>query len=377
MRTMAEGLLRGGRYVIASALVPLLAGCATGLASLPLPAPGGDMGPNAITVRAAFSNAMNLPNKARVKLFGADIGEVESIRADDFTAYVTMRIDGNAPVYAGATAELRSATPLGDIFVAIRPKSDQPPGARHLHDGDVIPLASTTSASAIEDVLGSASLLVNGGAVRRLVTVVNGAGGAIGGRGTKVADLLKNSNILISRLNARSGQIDTALRATSELAATLTARRQTIDQALEAAVPATSTLEATTAQLADLIEVVARITNQLNRFPSMRGTDTRSMIADFNRLADELNKISTNPNLNMNNWNRMLTAFIDSTAGPNVHAVGNVAQLAFGALPDKNYPGDPMFHGADGTDWHAAIGSLRYQWNLLLSKIYGPEHQPR
>jgi hypothetical protein len=37
-----------------------------------------------------------------------------------------------------------------------------------------------------------------------------------------------------------------------------------------------------------------------------------------------------------------------------------------------NYPGDPEFHGPDGTDYHAMIGSLRYQWNLLLNKAFGP-----
>ena len=130
-------------------------------------------------------------------------------------------------------------------------------------------------------------------------------------------------------------------------------------------------------QLADLVDGVARITNQLNRFPSMQGTDNRSMIADLNRVSTAFNELSTDPTSNMNKWNRMIASFIHASSGPNVHAVGNVKQLAFGALPDKNYPGDPMFHGADGTDWHAAVGSLRYEWNLLLSRVYGPDHAPR
>jgi len=60
-----------------------------------------------------------------------------------------------------------------------------------------------------------------------------------------------------------------------------------------------------------------------------------------------------------------------------VSAAALCASVALGSLPDKNWPGDPAFHGPDGTDWHAMVGSLRYQWNLLLSKVYGPEHQPR
>lgn len=376
MKPAAAVLRRACLRIAAASVATVLAGCATGLESLPLPAPG-QIGGNAITVTAAFANAMNLPQKAKVKLNGADIGEVESIRARDFTAYVTMRINADVPLYTGATAQLRSATPLGDIFVAIRPGPEQAPDVRRLHDGDTIALASTTSAATVEDVLGSAALLVNGGAIRRLVTIVNGAGKAVGGKGAKVAALLDESNTLISRLNARSSQIDTALRNTADLAATVAARQQTLDEVITSAVPAMTVINDNTTQLADLTDGVARITHQLNRFPSMRGTDTRSLIADLNTLSAALNVSATDPYLNTNTWIRVIDALAKATSGPDIHAVADVAQLAFGALPDKNYPGDPMFHGADGTDWHAFVGSLRYEWNLLLSKIYGPQHQPR
>jgi virulence factor Mce-like protein len=376
MRPAAAVLRRACLRVAAACVTMVLAGCATGLESLPLPAPG-HMSGNAITVTAAFANAMNLPQKAKVKLNGADIGEVESIRTRDFTAYVTMRINADVALDTGATAQLRSATPLGDIFVAIRPDAEQAPDERRLRDGDTIALASTTSAATVEDVLGSAALLVNGGAIDRLVTIVDGAGKAVGGKGAKVAALLHESNTLISRLNARSGQIDTALRNTADLAATVAARQQTLDEVITAAVPAMTVINDNTTQLADLTDGLARITNQLKRFPSMRGTDTRSLIADLNTLSAALNVSATDPYLNMNTWIRVIDALAKMTSGPDIHAVADIAQLAFGALPDKNYPGDPMFHGADGTDWHAFVGSLRYEWNLLLSKIYGPQHQPR
>ena len=376
MRPAAAVLRRACLRVAAACLTTVLAGCATGLESLPLPAPG-QMGGNAITVTAAFANAMNLPQKAKVKLNGADIGEVESIRTRDFTAYVTMRINADVALDTGATAQLRSATPLGDIFVAIRPDAEQAPDERRLRDGDTIALASTTSAATVEDVLGSAALLVNGGAIDRLVTIVDGAGKAVGGKGAKVAALLHESNALISRFNARSGQIDTALRNTADLAATVAARQHTLDEVITAAVPAMTVINDNTTQLVDLIDGLARITNQLRRFPSMRGTDTRSLIADLNTLSAALNVSATDPYLNMNTWIRVIDALAKMTSGPDIHAVADIAQLAFGALPDKNYLGDPMFHGADGTDWHAFVGSLRYEWNLLLSKIYGPQHQPR
>jgi ABC-type transporter Mla subunit MlaD len=238
-------------------------------------------------------------------------------------------------------------------------------------------LGSTKSAATIEDALGSAALLVNGGAIRRLVTVVNGAGNAVGGRGTKVAALLNESNTLISRLTARSAQIDAAMRNTSDLAATLARRQRTLDESLDAAAPATEVIRDNTATLADLTDGAARITGQLNRFPSLQGTDTRSVVADLNTLSASLNEMATDPNLNINTWIRVIPALAKMTSGPDIHAVADIHQLALGALPDMNYPGDPMFHGADGTDWHAMVGSLRYEWNVLLGRIYGPQHEPR
>ncbi|WP_234807461.1 MCE family protein [Mycolicibacter senuensis] len=364
------------RAVTAAVLAATLAGCGGGgLASIPLPAPGRIDGD--ITVSAVFTNALSLPVKAKVKLNGADIGEVESIRAEDFAAHVTMKLSSSAPLFTDSVAELRSATPLGDIFIAMRRGPNAATDAARLRDGDTITLDHTASAATIEDVLGSAALLVNGGSIRRLVGAVNGAGAAVGGRGTKVAALLRDSNTLLARLTDRSSQIDTALRNTSDLAATLTARRDSLTTVLAAAAPATETLADSATNIADMVAAAGRITGQLNRFPSMQGTDTRSSIHDLNRLSDVFNQISTDPELNLNIWNRMITGITHITSGPDIHAVGIVTQLALGALPDKNYPGDPGIHGPDGTDWHAMIGSLRYEWNLLLGRIYGPEHQPR
>ena len=110
------------------------AGCGTeGLASLPLPAPG--VGSGGYTLTAVFSNALNLPANAKVKLAGADVGELESMVARNYTAVTTLRIMDGVQLPRGSTAELRSATPLGDVFVALKPPSPPDPGAPLLKDG--------------------------------------------------------------------------------------------------------------------------------------------------------------------------------------------------------------------------------------------------
>ena len=50
-----------------------------GLDSLPLPAP--NMGSKSYQLTSRFATALNLPAKAKVRLGGADVGEVESMEA--------------------------------------------------------------------------------------------------------------------------------------------------------------------------------------------------------------------------------------------------------------------------------------------------------
>ena len=371
MRTIRVWVSRGFSGAVAVTLASVLSGCAVGLESLPLAGPSGGADTYALT--AVFSNALNLPAQAKVKLNGADIGEVGSISTRNYVAYVTLHIRRDVPLRAGTTAELRSATPLGDLFVAVRPDPKQGADASPLRDGDTIPLESTASGATVEQVLSSAALLVNGGVIRNITSLVNGAGSAVGGRGENIATLLHGTNELVARLNSRSEQIKAALQSTSELAATFSANQTTLNETLAAAAPATATLADNTAQIADLVSNIARITAQLSRFPSLKGTDTRSLIADINKLSARFNDISTDPNLTLTALNRVIPIIMKSTNSTALHGTGEVWQLAFGSLPDMNYPGDPMFHGPDGTDWHAAIGSLRYEWNLLLDKIYGPD----
>jgi virulence factor Mce-like protein len=362
---------RAVRHLLITVLVLSLSGCAMGLESIPLPARG-SVGNDSYSLDAVFSNALNLPAKARVKYNGADIGEVTDIRARDFTAVVTMRIRSDVPVYLGSTAELRSATPLGDVFVAIKPPLTETADPVRLADGDTIGRSSTASGATVEEVLSSASLLVNGGTLRRLVTVLNGTGVAVGDKGDKIAAFLRNLNSVLTRLNSRSEELTETLRATDDLATTLASRQRTLDELIAVAGPATSTVGENVDQVTALTDTVAGITRQLSRFPSIQGTDTRSVVADLNELSRAFNEIAVAPDVSMYTSNRMIPLYMKLTHSTATPTLTDVRQLALGSLPDLNYPGDPARHGPDGTDWHLMVGGLRYQWNLLLDQIYGP-----
>ena len=264
MTTGARGMLP----VAAAAMVT--AGCATnGLASLPLPAPG--LGSGGYSLTAVFSNALNLPMNAKVKLAGADVGQLESMVARNYTA-VTRCASGTA-CYCRGAAPPNCAPPHRWATCSSR-SSHRPTIPRTtplLRNGDTIGLDSTAAAATVESVLSSAAILVNGGAVRNFTNIINGFGKATGDQGQAFGDMIRKSNELLGTLDARSDQISHALTQLSRLADQLDAKNQTISDLMTAASPATSALADNTSQLSNLAVQVGDTSRLLARFPSIGG----------------------------------------------------------------------------------------------------------
>lgn len=355
-----------------AAAVLLTSGCATnGLASLPLPAPG--LGSGGYELTAVFANALNLPMNAKVKLAGADVGQVESMVARNYTAVTTLRIRDGVLLPKGSTAELRTATPLGDVFVSVRPPAEIAPNAPMLTNGDTIGLDSTAAAATVESVLSSAAILVNGGAVRNFTNIINGFGKATGDQGHAFGDLVRKSNRLLGTMDARSGQISNALTELSRLSQELDAKNQTLSDVMAAADPATSALAANTTELSNLVVQVGDTSRLLARFPSLNGTDTsgRSVVRDLNTIAGAANDVAVSPDTSWLPLNRMIPALVKSTAGNaiSVHVV--VDQLILGSIPDIGFPGDRGLHGPTRFTWNEFIGSLKYTLWRLQERVVG------
>ncbi|MFL0291305.1 MlaD family protein [Mycobacterium sp. SMC-18] len=346
--------------------------CATsGLGSLPLPAPG--VGTGGYLITAVFSNALNLPAHAKVKLAGADVGQLESMTARNYTAVTTLRIMDGVRIPVTSTAELRSATPLGDVFVAIKPPTPLDPSAPLLKGGDTIGLQSTTAAATVESVLSTAALVVNGGAVRNFTNFVNGAGKATGDQGRALGNLIAQSNELLTKLNARSDQIDTAVTETARLADRMSEKNQAISDILTAAGPATEVLSANTDQLADVIDQVGATSRQLAKLPSIAGTDTsgHSLIGDANTIAGAWNNVAQSPNTSLAALNRLMPPFVKLTSSDSISVRASIDRLVLGSMPDAGFKGDPAFHGPKRYDWAKLVGSIKYALWRLQERVVG------
>ncbi|OCB29014.1 mammalian cell entry protein [Mycobacterium malmoense] len=373
---------RGRLAVVAEAMVPAIAtamvtaaataGCATnGLASLPLPAPG--LGSGGYSLTAVFSNALNLPMNAKVKLADADVGQLESMVARNYTAVTRLRIRDGVQLPRGSTAELRTATPLGDVFVALKPPSASDPGAPLLKDGDTIGLESTAAAATVESVLSSAAVLVNGGAIRNFTNIINGFGKATGDQGQAFGDMIRKSNELLGRLDSRSDQISNALAQLSGLADELDAKNQTISDLITAAGPATSALADNTAELSELAMQVGATSRLLARFPSIGGTDTsgRSIIRDLNTVAAAANDVAVSPDTSWLALNRLIPPLVKSTAGNSISVNVSVDKIMLGSIPDIGFPGDIGLHGPHHYNVNLLVGTLKYTLWRLQERVVG------
>src|SRR5205823_13819620 len=106
-----------------------------------------------------------------------------------------------------------------------------------LADGAVIPLARTSRATDVEEVLGALSLLLNGGGVDQIRTIATELNAALSGHEPQLRALLADLNTLVSGLDARKAEINRALDALNRLSASLSRQRGQIATALDGHAP--------------------------------------------------------------------------------------------------------------------------------------------
>ncbi|MFV8319290.1 MlaD family protein [Mycobacterium sp. 23] len=154
------------RWLVAAsvACACLLSGCS--LDPTRLPVPGAYVPISKYTIKIEFSSVLNLPARAKVDLGGVQVGVLDRVSLVGSTAVAYVDVNDRVKLPQNTRAELRQATVLGDIYIALLPAEN--PAPAHLHDGDTIPLRNTVPADNVEDILRSVSTLVSGGSLNTL-----------------------------------------------------------------------------------------------------------------------------------------------------------------------------------------------------------------
>lgn len=262
----------------------LLGGCAR-LQLEDLPAASAVDGP-AYRVTAQFAEVGNLTVGAKVKQDGVVVGEVTSIRTRDFRAVVAMRIAKKYALPVDSAFQVRFTTPLGENYIAVHPPAR--PGPRMLADGALVPLARTAQAPTIEDTFAAVSLLLNGGGLDKLHTIVTELNQAMDGRTGSVRDALVQLRRLAAHLYTHTGDIDRALDGLKALATSLNRGTPVIERALTIFPDTLQALADDTAKLRLLVERVARLGDTVR---DALGRGQQALLADLDALRPTLDAL--------------------------------------------------------------------------------------
>ena len=281
---------RGVRLLAAlCAGVLLLAGCGfRGAYSFNLPG-GADIGADPSTVQVEFLDVLDLVQQSGVKVADVPVGRVDKIELqDDWTALVTLTVNGDVDLPANAVAKIQQSSLLGEKFVELAAPGNEKPEGK-LRDHPHIPLERTNRNVEVEELLGALSLVLNGGGLAQLQTINKELGEALQGRESAVRNTLTQLDTFIGGLDAQKSEINRALDSANTLASTLAARTGTIDTALQNIGPGLDVINQQRDLLVSMLQGLARLGDVGTRIINESAADT---VADLQLLQPILTQLA-------------------------------------------------------------------------------------
>jgi phospholipid/cholesterol/gamma-HCH transport system substrate-binding protein len=284
--------MSGGRPIrtasVAIAAVAALGGCGfRGVYSLPLPGAVGT-GSHTYTVNVDFRDVLDLVPYSAVKVNGATVGHIKTIKLVDGHAVVACQLEDSAHLPRNAVARVEETSLLGEKYVELEPPKGIAPVGK-LVSGDQIGLASTNTDASVEEVLGALSALLNGGGVAQINTIAREVNTALDGRTGVSRDLLKQFQIFANGLNVQKGQIVRAIRGVDEFSRTVKAQENKLVGAIVRVPPALRVLANDRKQLTTMLVSVSHLGKVAVRVENASQAD---LLANLRQLRPTLDKLA-------------------------------------------------------------------------------------
>ena len=175
---------------------------------------------------------------------------------------------------------------LGEKYVELEQPLTAPVG--HLTNGAMIPLARTSTAPEVEEVLGAMSLLFNGGGLNQIQTITTELNKALKGNAPAVRDLLGQLNTFVGGLDRQKDEITTALVNVDKLAATLNRQKQTIINTLDTMPKALKVLSDNRKQFVTLLSSLSNLGSVATRVINSTQTQFVSGLKQLQPILERL-----------------------------------------------------------------------------------------
>lgn len=334
---------------------------------IPLPAPG-SLG-ETMEIKAVFDNALNLPAQAKVRLGGTDVGVVSDIVAKDYRAVVTMNVSTSTKIPVGTGAELRQATPLGDVFVALNPPLGTTEGV--MVGGDTLS-GATSAAATVEDLLISMTAQVDSGSIGALQQIFTELSTALSGEDKylELQGAINGFTTAISRFNANSAEVDKAMATTRTLTADLAAGRNQIAAAVNKLPPAISVINGELGLILDTLNKSNVVTGATTDFLNQRQNDLISLFTHLSSTAVALERTAPQLEPLMNRLFELNPKWQGSTPG----SAATVAAKLYWLTPGVGFDAASRF--PELQDLQGGVESLQQTLAIVLARLNGTNGAP-
>lgn len=236
-------------------------------------------------VSVAVPDALNLPDGSPVRIGGVSVGKVDTVKAKDYEAIVTLKIHNDTKLTDQAKVRLRYTTALGEMYVQVEPSASGTP----LHGGEMLARTQSETAPSVEDALASASLLINGGGLGSIQTIVDELNKAVEGRVPTTHALISKLDTFMQTVTGSQRQIDRILTALAATSKTLNARQETINAALTEIRPAAKTLTDNTPGLVALLKEANKLGATAKRIVEANRNDIALIVQELGPVLQEVN----------------------------------------------------------------------------------------
>ncbi len=358
--------IKARRALIALAAVTavgITSGCGLTVEDLPLPKPG--QAAETYTLHAVFENALNLPDQAKVKIGGSDVGVVTNITTKNFQAVVDLSIDKNIELPRGSTAELRQATPLGDVFIAVsKPKAE--PGAAMLQDGDTLTLEQTSAGATVEQLLISVSMLFNGGGVAALTKLGSELDAIVGGRGPQLAHLITELTGVVGSLNENSQRVDAVLGEFHTLANTIESKRGELGEVADTLPQMIGAVAENNRAIGDMLTKLSTASAAIGDYSNTSSEQLQSLLENTHQLMNALAATGSDFEVLLDRLHEIRPKVDNTFRGRSFAVYATATNLDISALTDPANAGLWDLH-----DLQDFAGSLIQVLQLVQNRVEG------
>jgi phospholipid/cholesterol/gamma-HCH transport system substrate-binding protein len=288
---------------------------------------------------AKFEQVGDLVVGGNVQSSDVEIGSIQDIELDGWTARVSMCIDEAEQIPADVEAVVRTTSLLGEKFVDLRPQSDGPP---FLEDGDAISLDRTTKATELEEVFAKLASVLGTGNLEQINRFTSAQADILRDNADELKEVLSRFRSFSDVLAGRKDQIASSVDSLDSVAQTVLEDSDVLKRFLQSFAQSSTVLNDQREGLEDLLIA-------LDEFSTISVQLLEQTESGLNRQFDDLRPVLQTAVDNSANVRKTLQTLATFTEWFPESMPGDYLQLDVCQAPPDHYAQGRTCPGAEGS----------------------------